>query len=529
MNDSLGFLLVVDDEEMNRDMLGRRLEVEGYAVLCAASGAEALQLIAEHPFDAVLLDVMMPVQNGFEVLTELRKTRSSLELPVLMVTAKNQNEDVVNAFEIGANDYLTKPINFPVALARINSHVSSRKLSSRLRDSETRYSLSAQGANDGLWDWNLSTNEIHYSLRWKSMLGYGAEAIGETPDAWFSRIHPEDLSHVRHALDEHRAGRSEQFESEHRMLHQDRSYRWVLSRGVAIRDAVGREVRMAGSQTDITRGKAADPLTGLANRVLFMDHLDAAALPGRDCNHPLFAVLFLDLDRFKVINDSLGHLAGDELLATVARRLESCLRSSDVVSRLAHRCTIARFGGDEFVILLRGLATPHCASQVADRILEVLAEPMTLRGNDVSISASIGIAVGTHDQDSAEDLVRDADTAMYQAKTAGKSRWCLFDQPMRKKAVDRLALENDLKKGLERGQFQVLYQPIVSLPSGSVEGFEALLRWHHPERGMVSPLEFIPIAEEIGYIVELGTWCWNKLVRKCDLGRCSTRTANCDS
>jgi diguanylate cyclase (GGDEF)-like protein/PAS domain S-box-containing protein len=506
MSESLGFLLVVDDEEMNRDMLGRRLELEGYSVLTAPGGAEALKLISEHEFDAVLLDAMMPLQSGYEVLTEIRKNHSAMDLPVLMATAKSQSEDVVCAFEIGANDYITKPINFPVAMARIKCQVAGKKLATQLRTSEMRYSLSAQGANDGLWDWDLQTGRIYYSERWKSILGLEPNEVGDGPEEWFDRIHAEDRSHVEQALAAHRAGETAQFECEYRVLHRDQSYRWVLTRGMAVRDESGRETRMAGSQTDITRGKGADPLTGLPNRVMFMDALKATVEAARHKPSSCYAVLFLDLDRFKVINDSLGHLVGDELLITVARRLESCLRSADFITRITERCTISRFGGDEFVILLQGLHEPANATLVADRTLSVLSEPLCLRGHDVSISTSIGIAVGAGGADSADDLLRDADTAMYQAKANGKSRWCLFDQSLREQAVERLELERELRNGIKLGEFIVHYQPIVELHSQSIKGFEALLRWKHPTRGLVSPVDFIPVAEEIGFIVELGTW-----------------------
>ncbi len=506
MTISFGSLLVVDDEEMNRDMLSRRLEIEGYTVRTASGGAEALRMMSEQQFDAVLLDVMMPGKNGYEVLAEIRKSHSSMDLPVLMVTAKNQSDDVVKAFAIGANDYINKPINFPVALARINCHVASKKLSTQLRESEARYSLSAKGANDGLWDWDLLTDKVHFSARWKSMLGYAQEEIGDSPDEWLRRVHEDDLPHVQRALAAHRSGQTDQFECEHRMLHRDGTYRWCLTRGVAISDASGRQTRMAGSQTDITRGKAADPLTGLPNRVLFLDHLNAATKGPADNPESLIAVLFLDLDRFKAINDSLGHNAGDELLVNVATRLESCMRASDVVSRMSDRCTIARFGGDEFVILLKGIKEPENACQVADRMLAVLSEPLSLQGHNVSVTASIGIAVGAKGESSADNLLRDADTAMYQAKTNGKACSCLFSQTMRTQVVQRLALEADLKRGLEHEEFHVFYQPIVSLPSGRIEGFEALLRWQHPTRGLVSPAEFVPIAEETGFIVELGTF-----------------------
>jgi diguanylate cyclase (GGDEF)-like protein/PAS domain S-box-containing protein len=502
----LGFLLVVDDEELNRDMLSRRLELEGYTVLTAPGGTEALKLIFEHDFDAVLLDAMMPVQSGYEVLGEIRKRHSAMDLPVLMATAKNQSEDVVSAFEIGANDYITKPINFPVAMARIKCQVAGKRLSTQLRTSEMRYFLSAQGANDGLWDWDLQTNRIYYSERWKSILGLEPNDVGDRPEEWFDRIHGEDRAHVEEMLSAHREGKTTQFECEYRMLHCDKSYRWVLTRGMAVRDESGRETRMAGSQTDITRGKGADPLTGLPNRVMFMDQLKATVQASQHKPHVGYAVLFLDLDRFKVINDSLGHLVGDELLVIVARRLESCLRSANTISRISDRCTISRFGGDEFVLLVQGLHEPSTVTVVADRILSVLSEPLSLHGNDVSISASIGIAIGDNGADTADDLLRDADTAMYQAKSDGKSRWCLFDQSLREQAVQRLELEKEMRNGIKLGEFIVHYQPIVELHSQAIKGFEALLRWRHPTRGLVSPVDFIPIAEEIGFIVELGAW-----------------------
>ena len=449
---------------------------------------------------------MMPLQSGYEVLTEIRKNHSAMDLPVLMATAKSQSEDVVTAFEFGANDYITKPINFPVAIARIKCQVAGKKLSTQLRTSEMRYSLSAQGANDGLWDWDLRANRIYYSERWKSILGLQPDEVGDGPEEWFDRVHAEDRSHVEQALAAHRAGETAQLECEYRMLHRDKSYRWVLTRGMVVRDGSGRETRMAGSQTDITRGKGADPLTGLPNRIMFMDALKATIEAARQTPNACYAVLFLDLDRFKVINDSLGHLVGDELLIAIARRLESRLRSADLVTRVTERCTISRFGGDEFVVLLQGLQEPANAALVADRILSALSEPLSLGGHDVSISTSIGIAVGTGGADSADDLLRDADTAMYQAKTNGKSRWCLFDQSLRDQAVERLELERELRNGIKLGEFIVHYQPILELQSQSIKGFEALLRWKHPTRGLVSPADFVPVAEEIGFILELGAW-----------------------
>lgn len=505
-HDTLGRLLVVDDEEMNRDMLGRRLELEGYSVDLAEDGEVALSRISETAYDAVLLDAMMPGMSGYDVLRAVRQSQSALQLPVLMVTARSQSEDVVQAFEAGANDYITKPINFPVALVRVQCQVASHRMMAQLRESEERYSLSAQGANDGLWDWDLVRDRVHYSARWKTMLGYAESDIGDSPADWLTRVHADDLRHVRQAMADHLACKSLQFESEHRMLHRDQSYRWVLTRGMATRGADGRPTRMAGSQTDITRGKAADPLTGLANRVLYLDHLQTALQQlGQPGGKP-FAVMYLDLDRFKGINDSLGHHVGDQLLVHVARRLEQCLRSSAVRECAGERCTVSRFGGDEFVLLIRELISPSAAEFVAGELLRTLSAPLTLDGHEIAPSTSIGIAVGQDGSQTAEELLLDADTAMYQAKSQGKSRWCVFQSEMRARAIERHALEQDLRKALKRGELRLNYQPIVTMPLQRIAGMEALLRWQHPVRGVVSPAEFIPVAEETGVIYEIGEW-----------------------
>jgi diguanylate cyclase (GGDEF)-like protein/PAS domain S-box-containing protein len=506
MNSLPGRLLIVDDNEMNRDMLARRLERKGYVVGVADSAHQLLQRIQQDGADVVLLDIEMPEVSGLEALKMLRSAYSPIELPVIMVTAKSQSDDIVKALDLGANDYLTKPVDFPVALARIATQLSHKRAQEALRESEERYALAARGANDGLWDWNLLTKIMYFSPRWKSMLGFHEGEIGDKLEEWLDRIHDSDRDRVKEELISHQKGLTPHFESEHRVLHKDGTFRWMLSRGLAVRDASGTATRMAGSQTDITEGKVTDPLTGLPNRLLFIDRLGRLIKHAKRRKDHLFAVLFLDLDGFKMINDSLGHLVGDQLLLAVSNRLEKCLRMTDTVARLGESFTMARLGGDEFTVLLDDLKDLGDARLAADRLMKVLAPPFILDGKEVFTSVSIGIALSNSAYESPDDMLRDADTAMYRAKSLGKARYEVFDADMRASLVARLQVETDLRHALERDEFRNFYQPIVALDSGRIVGFEALLRWQHPTRGLIGPEEFILVAEETGLIRELGWW-----------------------
>jgi diguanylate cyclase (GGDEF)-like protein/PAS domain S-box-containing protein len=423
-----------------------------------------------------------------------------------MVTARSHSEDIVNGLQLGANDYITKPVDFPVALARINTQLSHRRAEQALRESEERYALAAQGANDGLWDWNLKKNTIYFSPRWKSMLGYEDSEIGESPDEWFGRMHESDQEIVKQRIDEYLNGKANHFECEARLRHKDGVFRWMLSRGIMVRDQSGKPLRMAGSQTDITEGKVADPLTGLPNRLLFADRLLQLIEHRKRNPDSLFAVLFLDLDGFKTVNDSLGHLLGDKMLIAVGARLVNSLRRTDTIGRFDENFTVARLGGDEFAILLRDLKDPADAAAVANRLMGELTLPFHLDDREVYTSASIGIAVSTSGYQRPEEFLRDADTAMYRAKSLGKARYEVFDADMRASVTHRLQLETDLRHALERDEFVNFYQPIISLETGRIAGFEALMRWQHPTRGMIDPGEFIGVAEEIGLIRELGWW-----------------------
>ncbi len=407
-------------------------------------------------------------------------------------------------------------------LMATNEHLS-REIAQReqtqsaLEASKERYALALKGSNDAIWDWDLNAHRVHFSSRLSSLLGE-AHSLSGSPERWWSHIHVDDVDELKAAINAIKAKVGAQLSLEFRMRHHDGSYLWILIRGTSVRDHFGNVNRLAGSLTDITQRKLVeeqlihdafhDALTGLPNRALFSDRLNHAIHKTQRHEEYQFAVLFLDLDRFKQVNDSFGHAAGDRLLVAVAQRINALIRTED---------TLARLSGDEFVILQDGIGSVSDATLLAGRVIKQLEEPFNIENQDIYLGISVGVALSESKYSGADTLLRDADIAMYQAKTRDKSGYEVFDKRVRDKIVQRLNLETELRHALERNEFHVVYQPVIDLAAGKICGFEALARWQHPYRGLIEPSEFIPIAEDTALISALGNLV---LLKACQQVQC---------
>lgn len=389
------------------------------------------------------------------------------------------------------------------------------RVQEELMISNERLKLAIEGSGDGIWDWNVQSGDMLVSPRLEEILGLSGRDSVRDYAAWERRVHPDDLPHVLGSLRSCLGGESDAFKHEYRIKYGDDDWKWVLARAIVVaRDARGKPLRMTGTMTDISEKRRSeeavwrhanfDALTGLPNRRLFRDRLDHDVRKARRTGLPA-ALLFIDLDHFKEANDLLGHDVGDQLLVEAARRISRCVRSSD---------TVARLGGDEFTAILSELDDLRRVEMIAQNMIDALAAPFRLGNEVVYLSASIGITLYPDDGEQPEDLVRNADQAMYAAKNGGRNQFNYFTRSMQQQAHARLRLIADLRKALSGRQLEVFYQPVVDLSSGAVAKAEALLRWQHPKLGMIEPQRFIPYAEESGLIKDIGEWVFMQAVER---------------
>ena len=508
--------LVTDDDITLRVLAREALEQAGLRVEDAATGREAIDAFQRELPQIVLLDVVMPEMDGFAACAAIRALPLGATVPIMIMTGLEDLDSIARAYDAGATDFVTKPWNALILSQRVRYMLRASQAVDALRENERSLAEAQRIAHLGNWRWDLSSNRFTASDEVFRILGIDPEYFPGTLDAYLGTVHPDDREATRQLL--HQAiAQIGSYRHDHRIHHPVHGDRIVHEQAEVLRNTGGTASQVVGTIQDITDRRHAeaqihflayyDQLTQLPNRQLFQDRVtQALALATRHANTG--ALLLINLDRFQRVNDTLGPNSGDQTLQEVAQRLMQCIRKTDSVARQEEQdtTTISRLGGDEFTILLTHLSSHQDPTKVAQRILKELSEPYVLQDRTVVITASIGIALLGPDGQDVDTLLRNADAAMHAAQDKGRNTYQFYSQSMNVALAERLSLESDLRKAMERNEFLLYYQPQIDMSRWDVIGVEALIRWRHPERGMVSPLSFIPVAEELGMIGEIGAW-----------------------
>lgn len=511
-------VLIIDDDALVRLSVGETLREAGCVVVEAASAEEGLECFDLEIPDLVLLDIMLPGMSGYEACVRLRAHPGGRDIPIIVMTGLDDRKSIREAYDSGATDFITKPVVSDLLPYRVRYALrASRALQDAVR-SEALLASSQRIANMGSWEWVQASGSLECSEEWHKIHGGKSGSACEGVSVLRARIHPSDVDKVNEAMDLTFSD-GIPYRIDFRIVRPDGSIRRLFEQTEIERDSKGAVVAVRGISQDITQQIEADhrirrlayfdQLTGLANRSLFREMMQRwlpyASRRGLGC-----AVLFIGLDRFKLINETYGPRVGDEALRVVSERLRECVRADDIASVSSEEGfeeLVARLSGDEFTVLLVDIAEPDQASRVAARIMGSISEPIAVEeGYELLVSASIGIAMVPHDGDDADVLLRNAETAMHAAKESGRGQIRFYNQAMSKVVSKRLSIETELRRALENGDLRVYFQSKVDARTSALVGAEALLRWQHPVRGLVSPADFIPVAEDSGLIVPITDW-----------------------